>query len=66
MKKYDIFYAGVEKITSVYSTCISKACKSFIGALEKTAKYKLDSKVMASITYSDNHTIFSDFVVMEV
>lgn len=65
MKKYDVFYAGGEKATTIQATCITKACKEFIGTLEKPAKYKLDSKVYASIRYVDNFSICSDFVVME-
>lgn len=64
MRKYDIYYAGSEKITTVKATCISKACKSFIDTLSKEAKYELDNKEYASIRYTDNYTICSDYVVM--
>lgn len=66
MKKYDIYYAGGEKIITIYSTCISKACKSFIETLSRQAKYKIENKEYASIRYTDNYTISSDFVVMRV
>ena len=65
MKKYDIYIAGGEKINSVYSSCISNACKSFIRTLEKPAKYTLQSKEYASIRYTNNYTISSDYVVMK-
>ena len=35
MKRYDIYISGSERICTIYSTCISKACKSFIGTLKK-------------------------------
>lgn len=66
MKRYDIYISGGERIFTIYSTCISKACKSFIGTLKKPAKYTLQSKEYASISYTDNYTISSNFVVMEV
>lgn len=66
MKRYDIYISGSERICTIYSTCISKACKSFIGTLKKPAKYTLQSKEYASISYIDNYTISSNFVVMEV
>lgn len=66
MKKYDVYYAGGEKITTIYSTCISKACKSFIETLSKPAKYTINSKELADIRYTDNFSICSDFVVMRV
>lgn len=64
MKKYDVYYAGGERITTVYATCISKACKSFMETLNKQAKYTLESKEYASIRYNNNYTICSDFVIM--
>lgn len=64
MKKCDVYISGGEKFTAINSTCISKACKSFIETLEKSAKYTLESKEYASIRYSDNYSICSDFVVM--
>lgn len=66
MKKYDIYYAGGEKITTIYSTCVSKACKSFIETLRKPAKYTIDNKELAGIRYTDNFSICSNFVVMRV
>lgn len=65
MKTYNIFVSGGEKVKSVCASCITKACKSFIETLDKPAKYKLESKAYASIRYTDNYTICSDFVVME-
>lgn len=65
MNKYDIYIAGGEKINVVYASCISKACKSFINTLKKPAKYTLQSKEYASINYTENYTISSDYVVMK-
>jgi hypothetical protein len=65
IKKYDVYVAGSSYVTTVYATCISKACKEFMATLKKKAKYKLTSKYLASIIYTDNHTICGDFVVME-
>lgn len=65
MKKYDVYIAGSTKIDTVYATCISKACKQFMETLKKPAKYKLTTRELASIIYTDNHTICGDFVVME-
>lgn len=65
MKKYNIYYAGAEKFKCIYSSCISKACKSFIETLDKPAKYNLENKEYASIRYTDNYSICSDFVIME-
>lgn len=39
MKKYDVYIAGGEKLKSIYATCITKACKSFVGTLDKQANY---------------------------
>lgn len=66
MKRYDIYISGSERICTIYSTCINKACKSFIETLKKPAKYTLQGKEYASISYIDNYTISSNFVVMEV
>ena len=65
MKRYDIYISGSERILTIYSTCISKACKSSINTLKKPAKYTLQSKQYASIRYTDNYRILSDYVVME-
>lgn len=65
MEKYDIYMSGSERIGTIYATCISKACKSFIDTLEKPAKYTLQSKEYASIRYTNNYTITSDYVVIQ-
>ena len=65
MKRYDIYISGSERICTIYSTCINKACKSFIETLKKPAKYTLQSKEYASIRYTNNYTISSDYVVMK-
>ncbi len=65
MKKYDVYVSGGEKITEIYSACISKACKSFVETLEKSAKYALKSKEYATIRYDDNHSVCNDFLIME-
>ena len=65
MKRYDVYIAGGEKLKSIYAPCITKACKSFIGILDKHAKYRLQIKVYASISYVDNYSICSDFVIMQ-
>lgn len=65
MKRYDVFISGGEKIYTVYATCISNACKFFIGTLKNPAKYTLQSKEYASIRYPDNYTILSDYVVIK-
>ena len=66
MKRYDIYFAGGEKATTIFASCITKACKSFIETLEKEAVYKLNGKDYASIRYKSNHSICNDFVVMKV
>ena len=65
LKKYDVYVAGSSKVDTVYATCISKACKTFMKTLKKEAKYQLTTKELASIRYTDNYTICGDFVVME-
>lgn len=65
MKKYDVYISGGEKLTSIYSNCITKACKSFIQTLDKQAKYTLQGREHASIRYTDNYSICSDFVIMQ-
>ncbi len=65
MKKYDVYISGGEEIYTVYATCISNACKFFIGTLKKPAKYTLQSKEYASIRYIDNYTILSDYVIIK-
>lgn len=64
MKRYDIYFAGGEKLKEVMATCITKACKAFIDTLDKKAKYTLENKEYASIRYTDNYTICSDYVVI--
>jgi predicted nucleic acid-binding Zn-ribbon protein len=58
---------GIEstKITELNATCITKAAKLFIDTLERKATYSIYSTCQASIRYSDNHSIMSDFVVIE-
>lgn len=65
MKIYNIFVSGGKKIKNIQASCITKACKSFIESLDKPAKYKLEGKAYASIRYTDNYTVCSDFVIME-
>lgn len=65
MKKYVVYYAGGEPITSVYSTCISKACKAFMETLEKPSRYKRFTRMVGLICYKNNHSSFNDFVVIE-
>lgn len=65
MKKYDVYIAGSVKIDTVQATCITKACKTFIETLEKQAKYRRITSDYATISYTDNYSICSDFVVME-
>lgn len=65
MKRYDIYIAGSEKIDSIYASCISNACKSFINTLGNPARYTLQSKEYASIRFTDNYTILSDYVIMQ-
>ena len=65
IKKYDVFISGGEKIGTVLATCITRACKGFIGTLDKEAKYELYSKCHASVRYVDNFTICGDYVIME-
>lgn len=64
MKKYDIYISGSTKIDTVQATCISKACKNFIETLDKKAKYTLVNSDYATISYTDNFSICSNFVVM--
>ena len=65
MKRYDVYISGGEKINSVYSSCISNACESFIRTLENPARYTLQSKEYASIRFTDNYTISSDYLIIK-
>lgn len=65
MKRYDIYFAGGEKIATIFGSSIGKACESFIKTLKKEARYKIDSRDYASIRYRDNYSICDDFVVLE-
>jgi hypothetical protein len=64
METYAIYRAGSARIGTIYATCISKAARQFIATLERQAKYELDSREQASIRYTDNHCVMSDFVVI--
>ena len=64
MKNYNIYIAGGEKINTVKATCISKACKAFIATLDREAKYEIYNEEYTSISYTENYTICSDYVVM--
>lgn len=65
MKKYNVYFAGGEKIKTISATCITKACKAVIAELGKEAKYELYNRSFANIRCKDNHSICSDFVVTE-
>lgn len=65
MKKYDVYVSGSTKVSEIHATCITKACKQFISNLDKPCKYELYNKVHATIRYYDNHSIYSNFVIME-
>ena len=64
MKKYDIYISGSEKIATVKATCISKACKNFIETLGRKATYTLVNTDYATIRYTDNFSVCSNYVVM--
>ena len=66
MKAYEIYKSGSTKITTLSSTCITKATKEFMKTLQESAKFELYNKQMAKIYYKDNYSITSDFVIMEV
>lgn len=65
-KRYDVYYAGGAKITSIYASCISNACKQFIENKNLKAKFLLDSKQQAKIRNAENYSFMSDYVVTEV
>jgi len=66
LKHYRAFTAGGGELVRFQDTCITKAAKQFIAALPREAAFKLRDRKLASVSYKDNHTITSDFVVMEV
>ena len=66
VKKYDVYYAGGAKITSIYASCISNACKQFIDNKNFKAKFSLDSKQQAKIRCAENYSFMSDYVVIEI
>lgn len=55
---------ALKKIITIYATCISKACKDFVSTLDGKAGYKIDGMDSATIKYSDNHSIYGDFIIM--
>ncbi len=65
-KMYAVSYAGGERITTVASTCISKACKTFMYDYNVDGKITLDSREQARIRYLNNDSIMSDFVLIEI
>lgn len=66
MKTYNVFKSGSTKIGQITATCITKAVKQFMATLDKSATYELYSRGQASITYTDNHTIMSNFVIIQL
>lgn len=50
----------------VNATCITKACKQVIKYLPGKYKYAVFTSEMAELRKAENHTISSDYVVMEV
>lgn len=65
MKSYDVFRAGSIKCGTVYASCITKACKSYMETLDRPVKCELRNRESASIRYLDNYTICSDYIIME-
>lgn len=64
MKSYGIFYAGGSKITTVKAGCITKACKAFMEQFNKSYRIKKYSCDYATISFYDNYSICSDYVVI--
>ena len=66
IRKYEVYHAGSTTTGTIISeTCITKAIKRFSQTLSRPAKYFLYNKSVAAIRYADNHSIDSDFVVLE-
>jgi len=64
-KLYKVLNAGSTQIGMICATCITKATKQFIATLDKPAKHELYSREQASVRYSDNYCVMSDFVIYE-
>ena len=62
IKKGLVFEAECGKLSDSFDT---KTCKSFIQTLDKQAKYTLQGKEYATISYTDNYSICSDFVILQ-
>jgi hypothetical protein len=66
MKRYSVYVAGGSYVTTVEATCITKACKAFAAHIKLAApKIELMNKYHATLKSKENHTICSDYVVME-
>lgn len=64
MKNYGIFYAGGSKITTIKANSITKACENFMEQFNKPYKIEKHSCDYASISFFENYSICSDYVVI--
>lgn len=66
-RNYNIYKAGGSKLGTVYTTCITEACKNLVATLEccvgGTWKYKLDNRECATVRNSKNYNVMGDFVI---
>ena len=66
IKTYATYKAGSTQIGTVYATCITKAAKRFIETLKRPATFELNNREEASIRYTDNFNVMSDYIVTEL
>lgn len=63
MKYFKVYKSGGGYVETVCASSITKAAKEFIGRLPKSAKFELISRECGRITYTDNYTVMSDYVI---
>ena len=65
MNNYKVCKSGSTFLFNIKETTILKACKKFINENHLKATIEKDSDKQARITLNNNHTIYSDYVIMQ-
>lgn len=66
MNTYEIYIAGSTKIETVRAKNIKTACEDFVKTLSKDALYRVVNSDYATVRYTDNYSISSNYVIMSL
>ena len=65
-RRFEVYFSGGGMYCWIYASCITKAVRHLVEGFDYPATFKVLSRSMATVTYEDNISLGSDFVVMEV